>query len=63
MEKVAKEDERANRKSKEEEDTRAMAATAASASQKTRAIEGLQPTLARGVRVGLPKSGGKTDGN
>ena len=58
-EKKAKEDERANCKRKEEEDKLATAAAAASPSLKKRAIEGLQATLQRGVRVGLSKSNGK----
>ena len=58
-EKKAKEDERANRKRKDEEDKLATAAAGASPSQKKRAVEGLQATLQRGVRVGLSKSNGR----
>ena len=61
-EKKAKEDERANRTRKEEEDKLATAAAAASPSQKKRVVEGLQATLQRGVRVGLSKSNGKSNG-
>ena len=38
----------------------AKAVAATSPSQKKRAVEVLQATLARGMRVRLPKSGGKT---
>ena len=61
-EKKAKEDEGANRKKEEEEDKLATAAAGASPSQKKRAVEGLQATLQRGVRVGLSKSNGKSNG-
>ena len=60
--KKAKEDERANRKREEEEDKLATAAAAASPSQKKRAVEGLQASLQHGVRVGLSKSNGKSNG-
>ena len=61
-EKKAREDERANRKRKEEEDKLATAAAGASPSQKKRAVEGPKATLQRGVRVGLSKSNGKSNG-
>ena len=60
-EKKVKEDERANRKRKQEEDKLATAAAAASPSQKKRAVDGLQATLQRGVRVGLSNSNGKSN--
>ena len=61
-EKKAKEDERANRKRKEEEDKLATATATASPSQKKRAVEDIQATLQGGIRVGLSKSNGKSNG-
>ena len=61
-EKKAKEDERANHMRKEEQDTLATAAAAAFPSHKKKAVEGLQATLQRGVRVSLSKSNGKSNG-
>ena len=62
-EKKTKEGERASRKRREDEHSLEAAATAASESHKERVVEGLQATLACGPRVGLPKSGGKTNRN
>ena len=61
-EQKAKEDEQANCKRREEEDKLAMVGTAASPKQKKMAVEGLQATLQRSVKVGLSKSNGKSNG-